>query len=250
MIKLFNILKFVYMYSMMTVVIPMWFVIPSLFSVFILGENKEYFEYIVKLAVEYVLRPTYIISGEPLITNGIILANHVSIYDGWFDKYSNGTYSICRRLYVVIMIFMGLIGYVEDSGIIINRDKIKPGELVSIMTDKIDKKSILLYPEGTRKQYYIDKNVSIDKSFMQKNIKYGTLIEIYKNDKLKKHPIQIIITMNKEKTNESLYSYRSKPFFPKDFESQESYIDHILDEWIISYNKSLEMYLDNNKINK
>jgi hypothetical protein len=233
----------IYYYLMISIVIPIWFIIPSLFSIVWFGFNSRFLEYSIKLSVEYLLQPIYIIKGNPLIKNGIILSNHISIYDAYFDIYAHKCEGIARYLFAVAMLFSGLLGYIENYGIYINRNTIKSKELVLKIINKIEnsENNVLLYPEGTRKKYYIDKSIKIDKELIQNNIKYGTLLEIYRNQKLNNTPIQIVITLNKEKISEQLYCYRSKDFYPKDFESQELYLEHILNEWILCYHQAFTL---------
>jgi hypothetical protein len=238
-------LRDIYNYLMMTIVIPFGFVIYSFISIVLFGINPHLFEYNVKLVVENILQPTYIIRGESLIKNGILLSNHISIYDAWFDTYANNCQSIGRYYYIVMTLFAGLLAYIENNGIFINRNTITPKELVEKIIKQIENSdnNILLYPEGTRKKYYIDTITKIDKELIQNNIKYGTLLEIYRNKKMSHIPIQIVITLNKEKIMEKLYCFRSKEFYPKDFETQELYLEHILNEWIVSCNESFNLSL-------
>ena len=93
---------------------------------------------------------------------------------------------------------------------------------------------------------------------MQTNIKYGTLVEIYRNKLLNNTPIQIIHTINKEKvietSNYTLFCYRGKEFYPKDFENQENlflgnfiakiYVDFILQTKNIKLIKKNEKLLN------
>lgn len=237
---------------MMTVVIPACWIVPSFISTLLFGVNQHWFEYNVKQVVELILRPTYVVRGAPLIKKGILLSNHVSMYDAWYDIYANQCQTIGRYGYIILMLFAGLLAYIEDSGIFINRSHIKAPDLVERILNKLESSasSVLLYPEGTRRSYYrTPQPANFDIALIQSNLKWGTLLAIYRNPRLKHTPIQIVITLNKERTSDRLFCFRSCAFTPHEFESQEAFIAHILSTWLSSVSESCSMLNGDSVIN-
>jgi len=185
----------------------------------------------------------YIETGEPLIDNGIILANHISITDGGIDNVINNTHGICRSFYMLIMLFNGIICLIENWGICINRENCRGEDLVRLIKVKLSSVSrVLLYPEGTRKKYY-DSPSLITKKMIKENLKYGTLVYLY--SVLPNTPIQVSISLNKDKvfTNWSctiVPFYRSKPIIPSDYENVDEFLEVIIDTFYCSIQECIK----------
>lgn len=230
-----NLIKLVYFYFMIGVVIPIPFIFIAL--IFKLYGIKTYFWYnSIWVWLTYVTKTNTKITGK-LIPNGIIFCNHRSICDGGIDLYYNKAMGIGRLMYIFLYtMFQGLLALIENNNYIgINRNKTTSKELFFEILKYYQNNRIILYPEGSRKR------IDYNKVTLEKNIKWGTIKRIYENKNIK-IPLQITIGINKEKIldvkqfdanqNVNLNYIRSKEFYAINFNSFDDFKNHILDTWI------------------
>ena len=236
-------LKFVYIYITSTIIVPIFFIIPALINRLFYKNKYKICQYYNNFMFTKLFFINFVEKGFPLIDNGIVISNHITIFDGGIDSAINNTECIARRLVNIMMLFNGLIVMIEKWGIMINRNNTSRHDLIKKIKDKLKNiNRILLYPEGTRKKYYID-GTKITKDLIRTNLKYGTLKSIY--NEVESIPIQINISSKERILLEclkiDLYIYRSDIINPKDYNTFEDFIDKIIDEWVICYNKCNDM---------
>ena len=237
--------KLIYSYGIITIFCPIIFVIPSFISKVIFGYNLHTWEIYSHFLVKYCLNIKFIIYGEPLIENGIILSNHINFTDGGIDCVINKSEGVFRFSYLLFTLLIhGIITYIEDWGICIHRGKTTRQQLIYKIKNKLKTTNrILLYPEGTRQKYY--NQGKITKEFLRDKIKYGTLVSIY--EVLPTTKVQIIISLNKDKIANNIFSTnipvnRSKPILPSDYKTVDDFLEKILDTFIETHN---ELYDEN-----
>ena len=167
------------------------------------------------------------LAGSPCI----YFANHRESIDFPIDILLTCGYAgfISRNFVGYVIPFMGLLTLMGNSVFYFDRTKIQIDKFVDWVYVKMQSsnyKSIIIYPEGTRRT----DNFCI-------NPKKGGIMLSYKY----KYPIQIIITKNKElvcsvlklnyNINVKLYTYMSSPIIPLDSQTLDEYVEIVTKEW-------------------
>ena len=236
-------LKIIYTYLISTIILPIIFLVPTLLCKLV-GYKLHSWEILTNILVKYLFNAEYLIFGEKLIDNGIILANHMSMIDGGIDNVINESQGVYRYAYLISMLINGLITYIEDWGICIIRGKTTRNQLILQIKDKLEYVNrILLYPEGTRKSYY-NKGI-IDKTLIKENLKYGTIVSIY--EELPTTKVQIVISLNKDKVFTNIGRtkvpiIRSKYIIPNHYKNINDFLDKVIESYIECHN---ELYSEN-----
>ena len=175
------------------------------------------------------------VNEERLISSGYILCNHRTWTDFAVDQYYSNA-SQTGRLLAYIACPASLFNYLDGRAIIINRNSSSHDILKKILEHHIISpyKRIVIYPEGTRRNYSVLEN----KDSLKQYLKYGLLKRIYEH---KQMPVQCFISSNKELVcNEKKLSCRrnvriknaiSKPIYPAQSPTFEKFIDEVCTEW-------------------
>jgi 1-acyl-sn-glycerol-3-phosphate acyltransferase len=165
-------------------------------------------------------------------TNTIYLFNHRSWGDFFIDHYiCKGTF-IGRKEVKYILPFTSALGKKHDDVIFFDRSNKKSKyKLYDDIKKILKKKSILLYPEGTR-----------NTSTHSKPLKFGIIKLGYEQNV----PFQIIIVNNKEnvmnekklKINKNIICeyFTSELIYPKDFKTLKDFTNEIQKKWDESWN--------------
>ena len=175
------------------------------------------------------------VNKERLISSGYILSNHRTWTDFAVDQYYSNACQTGRFL-AYIACPASLFNYLDGRAIVINRNSSSHHIFRKILEHHKTSpyKKIVIYPEGTRRNYSVLEN----KDALKQYLKYGLLKRIYEH---KEMPVQCFISSNKELVcNEKKLSCRrniciknaiSKPIYPIHFSSFEDFIDAICIEW-------------------
>jgi len=222
-------------------------IFPSVFLIYKLLTNNKVWHMCNSFGVKIMNIKTNI-RGVKLIDTGIIITNHVSMMDGAIDNVFCESEGIYRTMFYFSVLLNGVIVYLEDWGICINRGKTSRHELIKVIEKKLEKKCrILLYPEGTRCSYYDKEKIN------NVNLKPGTLVSIYQE--LPNTAIQLFIGLNKSKVFKSdnglidrffgngvcIYYNRLEPIYPKNFKTVDDFIHKIEELMVNSYNDLREL---------
>ena len=166
------------------------------------------------------------------VPNKIFLFNHRSWADFFIDHYiCKGTY-ISRKEVKYVLPFTCALSKKHDDVIFFDRsNKNSKYKLYDDIKKILKKKSILLYPEGTRN--------TTDKS---KPLKFGIIKLGYEQNV----PFQIIIVNNKEnvinekkfKINKNIVCeyFTSEIIYPENFKTLKDFINEIQKKWNESWN--------------
>ena len=164
--------------------------------------------------------------------NKIFLFNHRSWADFFIDHYiCKGTF-ISRKEVKYVLPFTSALGKKNDDVIFFDRsNKNSKYKLYEDIKKILKKKSILLYPEGTR-----------NTSNKSKPLKFGIIKLGYEQNV----PFQIIIVSNKEnvinekklKINKNIICeyFTSELIYPKDFKTLKDFTNEIQKKWDESWN--------------
>lgn len=230
------------------------YIIPFFFNILILIFYKfrdKIFDYYLYLIIKHILKVKNIkLNNNELISKGFIISNHQSVYDIFHDLYFTKSIPIAHYLiafHIPFAIFMIIlcnrIFFFNKTGGKIDKTKLFEKIKKKLNQSKKEYSRCLLYPEGIIK-IYKKKIESVDE--LKKNIKYGLLKEIYKDNQ---YPVQLYITSYKEKVlnhfsfdinfNQNTYTKISKPIYPKNYKTFEDFSNAIVKKWY-------KYYLDTN----
>jgi 1-acyl-sn-glycerol-3-phosphate acyltransferase len=224
-------LYFLFAYLWSWVIVPCSFVILRPFVRLDYNLNARHFLYTV-LGIKQQ------ITGDKLIGEGFILANHRCFLDALIDCYVSNSIGISRQLTILGGPFIILFAYIDNRVILINRDKDNRHDVYLRCTERLHNKRIVFYPEGTRNNYTSLKSCDELKSY----IKFGLLKSIYED---KRYPVQMMISNNKEiafnekklhaKYGVHIHTKISKSIHPKDFATDTEFFDEIVKVWFDCY---------------
>ena len=173
------------------------------------------------------------------IEKGFILCNHRSIFDIPFDPYVTKSTTVGRIGACLFGNLASLLGIFSGRGVWFSRGRTDRTKLMTMLLNKIDSgnsynKTMLFYPEGSRKSY---KTLECPDE-LKLYIKKGLLKSIYEHNKL---PVQMYISSNKDypmslkllqaKYGIVIVSKYSIPIYPDDYETFDLFIDKICNEW-------------------
>ena len=176
----------------------------------------------------------YIIkNSSPLYTSDCVyFANHREVMDFPIDAYLTcGKAAFISRYFILFGApFTGLLTLFSNSVFYFRRHKnINKSQFIIWCNTRLrnsDYKSLIIYPEGTRR---LSNDVT--------NIRDGGIMYSYEYKK----PIQIIITKNKEyilsvktftgQNNVDCFTYISKPLYPDNYVTYIDYRTSIVEEW-------------------
>lgn len=227
-------LYFTLAYLWSWIIVPFTFVIMRPFVRLDFQDNAAYFMYTV-LGIQHK------ITGEEVIEEGFILANHRCFLDALIDSYVSNSSCISRGLTILVGPFIQLLAYVDNRTIVINRDKDNRRDVYLRCVSHIannDEKRVLFYPEGTRMKY---KNLSsVDE--LKTYIKFGLIKSIYED---KRYPVQLLVSNNKEhafnekrlhaKYGVHIHSKISCAIHPKDYATDTDFFNEIARVWFDCY---------------
>jgi 1-acyl-sn-glycerol-3-phosphate acyltransferase len=164
----------------------------------------------------------------------IYLCNHRSWADFWTDfDIVGGACFISRNIMKKILPITALVAKKSGDTIFFNRGNTDSKyELYKKILEKIKKRNVLIYPEGTRHT-----------SNKSKPLKMGIIKLAYENN----IPLQIIITSNKEKIfsqknltyNKNIHCkyYASEKISPSEYSSLSEFIESVQEIWNESWNE-------------
>ena len=226
-------IRLLYVYLLATVFVPLLFMPLLLLKLFIkINVYKVY----MKFMVEYVFKVKFIVAGDKCIDRGLLISNHTSFVETSFDPYLNNCAGIGRKESFMASLFAGILAYAEDYVIWIDRKTMTKERLIKrikkrIKTSKV--KTALIYPQGTRYPKKFDRQTLVTM------FKHGTVKKFYLE--CPEEPVQVVIKLNCENVmslkkhrvnfNETVVYYRTKPFYPKDYNTYEMFFEEILSRW-------------------
>lgn len=185
---------------------------------------------------------TEIIDEEKKIKEGFILPNHRSWFDFSYDVYISDSLIVGRKEAFIAVLLNGLISVMTRRAIIFTRGKINRHQLYHKIINHLNSnkiKRVIIYPEGTRLKYTSINNLDEVKT----KLKVGFLKTIYEK---KKHPVQLLISNNKEKVfnekkisanlNVNVKTIYSDPIHPKNFNNFDEFYNKVCQEWLRCWN--------------
>jgi 1-acyl-sn-glycerol-3-phosphate acyltransferase len=191
--NLFNMLKFITKFILITIFIPiLLLIIRPIYSVFNIKIDWDLNAYIfiyMLLGVK-----STITNDEKLIEKGFILSNHRTWFDFGYDPYIAKGAILGRKIAFYAVSFFSILGYLDNKILMFSRNRVNRSQIYNLMADFIKNgytNRVVFYPEGTRQDYLTLK----DKSDILSKLKKGLLKEIYER---KEYAVQLLISSNKD----------------------------------------------------